>query len=583
MIWEFHLVIDFEFKKLPCLCVFSQRQGFLLLESGDFMSLFLLQDEKQNLFQTDAKALICFGCSPYFLEDYGYDCIFYGKYFLIFKKEDTTYSGGMNEGLIQHENLLNFPDYRDFQYVICTDADDIKSASEENPATLFEYLAEAFFCARDLNLQKLVITFPFLTPQLCDVTQESALQEVRKMLHYFQQKKSYQPDVYFTRLYQDKHDLMGDFSRNRRKTRHWIYRGLRNQQYNSKTLSEKALVPEILIQNLLQQKDILVDFHSMVAIAAVLEFSQEERFEFLHDAGYFYPTTREDFIIEYYLNNFQQSIPILDLILKYYNPAWGFNDASSYTEKCWKELAKIYLASLSGGDFEKRIQKEMQNLLNIVEQHTEEVKINSQKIAENVILLNQSFDELLVHTGDQIDLVEASHQELKKAYEYNREMIEELEKAYERTLEKQKELEKKYELLKPEWGRFVDYLKKYRAEGNSYSKLAKEITLAKSRISVFVNSEKHVTMTKDTAIAIAVGIKLPQGKRIDCIRCAGHSYPVSERDFQIEELLQGGIKTVGDLNDALDDINPDWILTGTRTLVSKKDKEEDATNISYRI
>ena len=564
------------------------------------MSLFLLQGENQNPFQTDAQALICFGCSPYFLEAYGYDCIFYGKYFLIFKEEDTTYSGGMNEGLIQHENLLNFPDYRDFQYVICTDADDIKSASEENPVTLFEYLAEAFFCAKDLNLQKLVIAFPFLTPSLCNVTQEVAIQEIQRMLQYFQQKKNYQPDVYFTTLYQNKHSLDGDFTRNRRKTRHWICRELQNQQYNSKTLSEKALVPEILIQNLLKQKDILVDFHSMLAIALALGFTQEERFAFLHDAGYFYPTTREDFVIENYLCNSELDIPTLDLVLKYHNPAWGFSDPSGYVEKCWKQIAKIFLNFIVGGNYEERLKEDVQIMGNLMEQQTKNSKIISQQQTEiiknnNEVIKNnykiaKNNNKILENSIKDYERMNLLLDECQKNTEFylescrrNQDYIDQIEARHQKIVEKQKELEEKYELLKPDWRRFVDYLKKYKAEGNPYSKLAKEISLVKSRISVFVNSEKIVTMIKDTAIAIAVGMKLPQRERIDCIRCAGHSYPVSEKDFQIEKLLQGGIKTVGDLNNALDDINPDWILTGTRTLVSKKDKEEDAANISYRI
>lgn len=553
------------------------------------MPLIQLPAEDRNPFQTGADAIICFGGSSYFFADYDYDCVFYGKYFDIFEDtlptelSEVCASGRMNPGLDRYEDLVAFPGYYEFRYVICTNADHVR----KEKIALIEYLAEAFWCAENLKLPKVVIAFPFLEPDLCDVTQEAALQAIQTVLYYFQKEKQYEPEVYFTKLYQNMHILEGDFSRDKTKIQNWIRQGCKRMGFDYEMLSNRAFVPEILIQNLVYKKDFLIDFHSMASIAIALEFSRQERCAFLHDAGYFYPSTQEDFMLESYLDYVQisgNSLAVLqiDMALKYHNSKWGLCEAYKPTERQWRTIALIYLKHILEGDVSEELKQAQENLKNGMEENTIALEACEKILTECLFESRERYTEIQ-QEKEMLHSLELHNETIQKNYGIIQEKVQELVEINIALAKKCQELEKKYQFEEPKWERFVEYLKEYRKKGNAYSKLATDITLAKSRISAFVNSGKTVTMTKGTAIAIAVGMGLEQKERVDCIRCAGHSYPVSGQDVKIEELLQGGVKTVESLNRALEAINPDWVLTGTRTLTSRKDKEEDAAGISYQL
>ncbi len=91
------------------------------------------------------------------------------------------------------------------------------------------------------------------------------------------------------------------------------------------------------------------------------------------------------------------------------------------------------------------------------------------------------------------------------------------------------------------------------------SALAEMVHCHKSTVSRFIQGETRKT-AKATVIAMAVCLGLSDEERYDFIRSADHAYPVTQQDYLIEKLIISGHRTLPELNDALDQVNPDMIL-----------------------
>lgn len=91
------------------------------------------------------------------------------------------------------------------------------------------------------------------------------------------------------------------------------------------------------------------------------------------------------------------------------------------------------------------------------------------------------------------------------------------------------------------------------------TKFANYIGCNKSTVNRIMNGNTECPQ-KSTVLLIAIGLQLSKEERYDFINCSGNPYPVDERDYKLEELLDSGYTNIDDINILLYQQNPEWEL-----------------------
>lgn len=89
------------------------------------------------------------------------------------------------------------------------------------------------------------------------------------------------------------------------------------------------------------------------------------------------------------------------------------------------------------------------------------------------------------------------------------------------------------------------------------AEMSRRICYDAANIGKLMNGEIK-TPGRRVAIALAVEMRLTKEERYDFIWCAGYSYPVDEREREIERMLESGYKSFMDINDKLTEIKQEW-------------------------
>lgn len=104
--------------------------------------------------------------------------------------------------------------------------------------------------------------------------------------------------------------------------------------------------------------------------------------------------------------------------------------------------------------------------------------------------------------------------------------------------------------------RFIEYMNK---NIPNITKFANSIGCNKSTVNRIMNGNTECPQ-KNTVLLIALGLHLSKDERYDFINCSGNPYPVDERDYKLEELLDNGYTNIDDINIRLYEENPEWEL-----------------------
>lgn len=104
--------------------------------------------------------------------------------------------------------------------------------------------------------------------------------------------------------------------------------------------------------------------------------------------------------------------------------------------------------------------------------------------------------------------------------------------------------------------RFIEYMN---TNIPSITKFADYIGCNKSTLNRIMNGNT-ASPQKSTVLLIALGLNLTKDERYDFINCSGNPYPVDERDYKIEELLENGCTNIDKINIRLYEENPEWEL-----------------------
>lgn len=104
-----------------------------------------------------------------------------------------------------------------------------------------------------------------------------------------------------------------------------------------------------------------------------------------------------------------------------------------------------------------------------------------------------------------------------------------------------------------------DFIKLLNGYIDSISKFSEYIGLNKSTLARIMNGSTECPQ-KSTVILIALGLGLSKDKRYELINSSGNMYPVDERDYKIEDLLERGCSNIDDIELALYNENPAWNL-----------------------
>lgn len=104
--------------------------------------------------------------------------------------------------------------------------------------------------------------------------------------------------------------------------------------------------------------------------------------------------------------------------------------------------------------------------------------------------------------------------------------------------------------------RFIEYMN---SNIPNITKFANYIGCNKSTLNRIMNGNTECPQ-KSTVILIALGLNLSKDERYDFINCSGNPYPIDERDYKLEELLDMGYTNIDDINIMLYQANPEWEL-----------------------
>lgn len=104
--------------------------------------------------------------------------------------------------------------------------------------------------------------------------------------------------------------------------------------------------------------------------------------------------------------------------------------------------------------------------------------------------------------------------------------------------------------------KFHAYLKRIENE----SQIAKLMDCSASTVNRIRNKRYQRAPHKSTVIMLAIALGLSKEERLEFVNCVYPPYPFDERDKLIEQLLQQGYTTIKELNEEIEEKNPEWIL-----------------------
>ncbi len=128
--------------------------------------------------------------------------------------------------------------------------------------------------------------------------------------------------------------------------------------------------------------------------------------------------------------------------------------------------------------------------------------------------------------------------------------------------------------------KFHSYLERIENE----SQIAKLMDCSASTVNRIRNKRYQRGPHKSTVIMLAIALGLSKKERLEFVNCVYPPYPFDERDKLIEQLLEQGYTTIKELNEEIEEKNPEWILVHKSkedTLPKtnkKKNKKEDEFN-----